>query len=153
MTGTDRKAAPAIHPRARRCGLLAGTAMLAAMAAPQAAWAQDSDQPSAEAGDGDERVIIVQARRQNESLQEVPVTITSVSGETLDKFVINQVASMASRVPTLNVQVGGSGSGGQLSLRGLGSWGFPPPSTAPWPSISTACNYRPCGWCRLASST
>ena len=125
MIITDRNAAPAIRRAAGRSALLASAATLAALAAPQAAWAQDAAEPAAAAAgaasDGDERVIIVQARRQNESLQEVPVTITSVSAETLDKFVINQVAAISSRVPTLQVQVGGSGSGGQLSLRGVGS--------------------------------
>jgi iron complex outermembrane receptor protein len=44
-----------------------------------------------------------------------------VSGELLEKYGVDQVADVVSRVPTLNVQVGGSGSGGQLSLRGVGS--------------------------------
>jgi iron complex outermembrane receptor protein len=69
----------------------------------------------------EERVIIVQARRQNETLQEVPVSVTAIGGETLQRYSVDQVADITSRVPTLNVQVGGSGSGGQLSLRGVGS--------------------------------
>lgn len=85
---------------------------------PGAALAQD-------AADGaemdDTPVIVVQARRQNETLQEVPVTVTAIGGETLQRYNIDQVADVTSRVPTLNVQVGGSGSGGQLSLRGVGS--------------------------------
>lgn len=63
----------------------------------------------------------MRARRQDETLQEVPVTVTVIGGETLDRYNIDQVADVVSRVPTLNVQVGGSGSGGQLSLRGVGS--------------------------------
>ena len=124
MRAIERKVAPAIHQQSLRCALLASGAALAACAMPDSAAAQDNVAAATATSDTDERVIIVQARRQNESLQEVPVTITSVSAETLDNFVINQVASMASRVPTLNVQVGGSGSGGQLSLRGLGSSGI-----------------------------
>ncbi|MEM6682057.1 MAG: TonB-dependent receptor [Pseudomonadota bacterium] len=65
--------------------------------------------------------IMVTARRQSESLQDVPIAITVVGGETLDNFQLNEVADLQSRIPTLNVQVGGSGSGGQLSLRGVGS--------------------------------
>ena len=84
--------------------------------APQAAFAQDNEED--EFGD---RVIVVQARKQNETLQEVPVTVTAIAGDTLDKFSVDNVADVTSRVPTLNVQVGGSGSGGQLSLRGVGS--------------------------------
>ncbi|MEM1019706.1 MAG: TonB-dependent receptor plug domain-containing protein, partial [Pseudomonadota bacterium] len=62
--------------------------------------------------------IMVTARRQSESLQDVPITVSVLAGETLDTFQLNEVADLQSRIPTLNVQVGGSGSGGQLSLRG-----------------------------------
>ncbi|MHA7820471.1 MAG: TonB-dependent receptor [Erythrobacter sp.] len=104
---------------ALRRTLMSGGALAAFALAPQAAMAQDNEQPAAdEFGD---RVIIVQARKQNESLQEVPVTVTAIGGETLEKFSVDNVADVTSRVPTLNVQVGGSGSGGQLSLRGVGS--------------------------------
>ncbi len=103
---------------------LMGTAAIVAMAGMAGtAQAQEADSaPQAEAdSDATDNVIIVQARRQNETLQEVPVTVTAISGEILDKYGVDQVADVVSRVPTLNVQVGGSGSGGQLSLRGVGS--------------------------------
>jgi len=66
-------------------------------------------------------IIIVTARKQNETLQETPVTVTSIGGDTLDKFQVNEVADVVSRIPALNVQVGGSGAGGQISLRGVGT--------------------------------
>jgi iron complex outermembrane receptor protein len=97
---------------------LCGAAVGGTLALPGVAHAQDAE--SAETAP-EERVIIVQARRQNETLQEVPVTVTAIGGETLQRFNVDQVADITSRVPTLNVQVGGSGSGGQLSLRGVGS--------------------------------
>lgn len=101
-----------------RRGLLCGAAVSGIAAMPSTAFAQDvQDEQQA----SEERVIVVQARRQNETLQEVPVTVTAISGETLQRYNIDQVADITSRVPTLNVQVGGSGSGGQLSLRGVGS--------------------------------
>lgn len=102
-----------------RRSLMSGAAIAAIAGLPQVAFAQDSEQPADD--EFGERVIIVQARKQNESLQEVPVTVTAISGDTLDKFSVDNVADVTSRVPTLNVQVGGSGSGGQLSLRGVGS--------------------------------
>lgn len=101
-----------------RRALLCGAAVSGLAAMPSTALAQEAESAAA---NSDENVIIVQARRQNESLQEVPVTITSVGGETLNNYVTNNVANLASRVPSLTVQVGGSGSGGQLSLRGVGS--------------------------------
>ncbi len=103
-----------------RAGLLTGAAAMAMGGFSSAAQAQDAT-PQANEAAADENVIIVQARRQDETLQEVPVTVTAISGETLEKYGVDQVADVVSRVPSLNVQVGGSGSGGQLSLRGVGS--------------------------------
>lgn len=97
---------------------MCGAAVSGALALPSVAYAQDAE--TAETAPED-RVIIVQARRQNETLQEVPVTVTAIGGDTLQRFSIDQVADVTSRVPTLNVQSGGSGSGGQISLRGVGS--------------------------------
>ncbi|MFN4020409.1 MAG: TonB-dependent receptor [Erythrobacter sp.] len=101
-----------------RSALLCGAALGGFAGLPSVAYAQDAD--TAETAP-EERVIIVQARRQNETLQEVPVTVTAIGGETLARYNVDQIADVTSRVPTLNVQVGGSGSGGQLSLRGVGS--------------------------------
>ncbi len=114
-----RNASGSIARSARR--VLLGSAALSAFAAmPYTALAQDVEFQEVSA-DEDQSVIIVQARRQNESLQEVPVTVTAIGGEILEQYGVDQVADVVGRVPTLNVQVGGSGSGGQLSLRGVGS--------------------------------
>ena len=120
MMKRDARIASRIRSQGLRAGLFCGAALGAVAALPGAALAQDADNEVA-ASEVDDRVIIVQARRQNETLQEVPVTITSVSAETLDRYVMNNVSAVTTRVPTLQVQVGGSGSGGQLSLRGVGS--------------------------------
>ena len=101
-----------------RRALLCGAALSGFAAMPSTAFAQDAE--TAEEIPED-RVIIVQARKQSESLQEVPVTVTAIGSEALEKYNVDQVADVVSRVPTLNVQVGGSGSGGTISLRGVGS--------------------------------
>ena len=103
-------------PRNSVRGLLMGTAATLAftgIAAP--AYAQDAAEYD------DSNVITVVARKQTETLQEVPVTVTAIGGDTLEKYQVNEIADVVSRVPALNVQVGGSGSGGQISLRGVGS--------------------------------
>ena len=66
-------------------------------------------------------IIVVTARKQEETLQEVPVAVSVIGGETLDGFRIDEAADILSRVPALNVQIGGSGAGAQISLRGVGS--------------------------------
>lgn len=79
---------------------------------------------SAVAEDSGARVleeVVVTARRQDETLQDVPVTITSVGGEQLENFQLDQPAEIAERIPNFRIQTGGSGSGGTLNLRGVGS--------------------------------
>ena len=103
-------------PRKSVRGLLMGTAACLAVAGiATPVNAQDAVE------EYDSNVITVIARKQTETLQEVPVTVTAIGGDTLEKFQVNEIADVVSRVPALNVQVGGSGSGGQISLRGVGS--------------------------------
>ncbi|BEU99146.1 TonB-dependent receptor [Novosphingobium olei] len=94
-------------------------ATIAGLAAP--AMAEEAAPPAADAASPSMEEIIVTARKKDETLQEVPLTVTALGGATLEKYNVTKVADVVSRVPTLNVQVGGSGSGGQISLRGVGS--------------------------------
>lgn len=100
-----------------RKALLASAATIALTAFPQMAYAQDTAAEEDTGGND----IIVTARKQNETLQEVPVTVAVVDGQTLEDYHATKAEDVASRVPTLNVQVGGSGSGGTIALRGVGS--------------------------------
>ncbi|MBK6719397.1 MAG: TonB-dependent receptor [Sphingomonadales bacterium] len=106
------------HDSIRRAGsmrnlLLASVGAASLLSMPAYAQTAPADEESGE--------IFVTARKNTEALQDVPVTVTAVTGETLENFGANQVQDVAGRVPTLNVQVGGSGSGGSISLRGVGS--------------------------------
>ena len=65
--------------------------------------------------------IVVTARNVEEPLQEAPVAVTAIGEETLDIFRIDEAVDLVSRVPALNVSVGGSGASAQISLRGIGS--------------------------------
>ena len=65
--------------------------------------------------------ILVIARNIEESLQEAPVAVTAIGEETLDIFRIDEATDLLSRIPALNVSVGGSGAGAQITLRGIGS--------------------------------
>jgi iron complex outermembrane recepter protein len=102
--------------------LSAVTSITAASAA--AADQQDSPaivQPGESAG---LQEIIVTARKQAERLVDSPVTVTAVGGSTLENFQIRKVEDLAAHVPTLDIASGGSGSGGQVTLRGVGSSGL-----------------------------
>lgn len=66
-------------------------------------------------------VVSVTARKQAESLQDVPLTVTAMSSSQIARFDYSKIENVVSRIPTLNVQIGGSGSGAQVTLRGVGS--------------------------------
>ncbi len=100
--------------------LMASAAVLALGAISAPAYAQDSGSAEDD-GASEANVIIVTARSRAESLQETPVNISSISSDTLDSYQVNEIADVVGRVPGLNVQIGGSGAGAQISLRGLGS--------------------------------
>lgn len=65
--------------------------------------------------------IVVTARMQEETLQEVPVAVTSINESALEAFRIDEATDLVGRIPALNIIVGGSGAGAQISLRGVGS--------------------------------
>ena len=65
--------------------------------------------------------IIVVARNVEESLQEAPVAVTALGEDTLDIFRIDEATDLLSRIPAMNVSIGGSGAGAQITLRGIGS--------------------------------
>ncbi|MFT4797556.1 MAG: iron complex outermembrane receptor protein [Sulfitobacter sp.] len=66
-------------------------------------------------------VVTVVARNTEESLQDVPVAVTTISRDAMDVFRIDEASDLVSRIPALNVSIGGSGSGAQITLRGVGS--------------------------------
>lgn len=111
--------------RTKRRSLRSASSILATaigLAAAPAVSAQDaaSAEPSA-TEDFESNVIVVTARKQEESLQEVPVSVAVISGEALAANRIDEAADIVGRVPALNVQIGGSGASAQISLRGVGS--------------------------------
>ncbi|MFT6434637.1 MAG: iron complex outermembrane receptor protein [Candidatus Azotimanducaceae bacterium] len=66
-------------------------------------------------------VVTVVARNYKESLQDVPVAVTTIGEDAMNAFRIDEATDLVSRIPALNVSVGGSGSGAQITLRGVGS--------------------------------
>jgi len=65
--------------------------------------------------------IVVTARQQAESLQDVPVTISAFTEEDLDRYNITTLVDAAKMVPNMVIAQGGSGNGAGLRLRGIGS--------------------------------
>ena len=88
-----------------RALLLAGAAGLAAYAAP--AMAQDSaaDAVADDVAAEEEGTIYVTARRREEKLLDVPLSVTAISGETLAKQGVQDITQVAQQVPNITLEV------------------------------------------------
>ena len=65
--------------------------------------------------------IVVTARRRTESAQDVPVSITAISAAQIDRLDLTSLEKIASVTPQLAIGRNATGSGAQLTLRGVGS--------------------------------
>jgi iron complex outermembrane receptor protein len=63
--------------------------------------------------------VVVVARRVEEKAQNVPISVTAISGETLKAASITENTDLIRLVPNLNVQHAATGPGVQFSLRGI----------------------------------
>lgn len=82
---------------------------------------QESSSESEDAAAGGLRDIVVTARKRQESAQNIPVAVTALSADELVNRNIRSIEQVASSVPQFVVARGSSGSGANLSLRGIGS--------------------------------
>jgi len=104
----------------RRALLLAGCAGIAAFAAP--AYAQDAATDSAGASEqAEESVIIVTARRREERLIDVPLSVTSLSGDSLVRQGVQDLTQIAQQVPNITLEVSrGTNTTLTAFIRGVG---------------------------------
>jgi iron complex outermembrane receptor protein len=101
-----------------RARALMWSSALTAIATPTLAWAQAVKQPPAtQATSSDEEEIIVTAQRRAERLEDVPMTVTVVSPDTLKATGVNSVRDLAN--VTTGFQVGNAGSIPQPAIRGI----------------------------------
>lgn len=66
--------------------------------------------------------IVVTARKQRESIMDVPVAASVVSSGDLERYAIRDVTGI--RVPSVNLDRTATGGGGSLTIRGIGSSTF-----------------------------
>ena len=97
----------------RTTGLVSAIAVAAALSATPAA-AQDA--PEADAGD----VIIVTAQKRSESITEVPITVSAVTGADLQRIGIDEFDELSAFIPGLNVQEQSANNPGFV-IRGITS--------------------------------
>ncbi|WP_293647912.1 TonB-dependent receptor [Sphingopyxis sp. RIFCSPHIGHO2_12_FULL_65_19] len=109
---------------------LSTTMAMALAAAPAAAQeaAAEADAPFASTD------IIVTAQKRAQNLQDVPVAISVVSGDQLERSNVNSAEQLFQRVPTLTFRKGNTNKDSALSIRGVGTISF---SSGVEPSVST----------------
>jgi outer membrane receptor protein involved in Fe transport len=99
-----------------RFTLLAGAGAFA-VAMPGVALAQDAE-PEAQQGSNQ---IIVTASKREQTLQEVPISVSVTSGETIERAQIRDVLDLQTVVPSLRVSQLQSASSTTFIIRGFGN--------------------------------
>jgi len=117
---------PDLPPRRPHRARVLAKVSLAVVAIGIAAPSYAQSEPSGQQGttqesEGGLQDIIVTARKRQESVQNIPVAVTALSAEQLVNRNIRTIEQVATSVPQFTVARGSSGSGANLSLRGIGS--------------------------------
>lgn len=103
---------------------LAAAALLAGTSLPALAQSDTATPAAEEAGDD---AIIVTARKREENLQDVPLTISVVGAEAIERAKLLNVSDLASQTPGFSYRQGfgrtggGGGAGVRPSIRGMSS--------------------------------
>ena len=86
----------------------------AAEATTENAQATDAAAPAENAPEGD---VVVTARKRSERLQDVPLSIAAVSGQTMQQQGIKKIEDLQTKVP--NFKMTETGIGSQIAIRGI----------------------------------
>ena len=114
------------QPRLQRLPL----ALLAALALPAAAQTTPAE-PAAQPAMNTLETVKVTARKREESLQDVPVAVTALTAEQLDRLAIKDLSDLQGQVPNLTIYAArGSNTTLTTFIRGVGQadplWGVDP---------------------------
>jgi iron complex outermembrane receptor protein len=116
----------AYRTRARFIGALKhSTILYGALAAMSAASAQGDAAPADEPANGD---IVVTAQFREQRLQDTPIAITAISGETLEQRSVSNLSDAAASAPSVVLRPASSAFGNSVTatIRGLGQIDFNP---------------------------
>jgi iron complex outermembrane receptor protein len=97
--------------------LLLASASLFAVSAP--VFAQSAEAPANEVADDPNQAIIVQARRRDELLQDVPAVIDTVTAEQIAKLNFRDFREVQNIVPGLELNSEANGVGASAKMRGI----------------------------------
>ncbi|MDB5725176.1 MAG: TonB-dependent receptor [Novosphingobium sp.] len=92
---------------------------LASTAARAAEPAADAKPPAATDSGGLEEIVVT-ARKRTESLQDVPVSVTAISAQTIERRDLSSLERVAAATPQLSITRSATNSGAQIRIRGIG---------------------------------
>lgn len=95
------------------------TISIASMGLASTAYAQDETPQAEEAAD--ENVIIVTATKREQTLQEIPISVSVTSGETIEQAQIRDVLDLQTVAPSLRVSQLQNSSSSTFIIRGFGN--------------------------------
>jgi iron complex outermembrane recepter protein len=104
--------------KAGRSAIFLTTALAAVLAVPAAA--QSSDASETEAADGEEGDIIVNARRRDEAITDVPMSVSSLTAADQENLVLTTVGDYLNQTPGALLVSGGPDYLNDISIRGQG---------------------------------
>jgi iron complex outermembrane recepter protein len=99
--------------------ILTAGVSLAALSISGAAFAQEA-RPNGQEASSELGEIVVTARKREERLQDVPIAVTAVTGEQLEREQINLIKDVAALTPGLNISSDAVGRA-FLAIRGVGN--------------------------------
>src|SRR5580704_15676403 len=68
--------------------------------------------------------VVVTAEKRTENLQEVPIAVTVVSGDSFTKANVSSFANLAAFSPSLTVTAGDQPANSSIIVRGVGTFAF-----------------------------
>jgi iron complex outermembrane receptor protein len=92
---------------------------LLALAAPMSAMAQTAPDAGPQVASTDDETIVVNARRRDESIQDVPAVVNAVTSDTVQKLNLREFNEIQTLVPGLSLTNNANGIGGNAQLRGV----------------------------------
>ena len=111
-----------IFHRSIALGALAGAMAMT----PSIAFAQDAEEEqAAEEGESD-YVIVVTAQGRSQSLADVPIAVSAISGDLLEKSGVADIRDLNQVAPSLLVSSTGNEANGSARIRGIGTVGDNP---------------------------
>jgi iron complex outermembrane recepter protein len=105
--------------------LLAGASAFAMMAFSSQAMAQDNANEAQASDNADQLpVIIVSATRRAGDVQDIPIAVTAIDAQQLDRAAVTDITLLDNVAPSFNLNASGTTTGGiTLRIRGIGTTG------------------------------